>query len=422
MRPTTFLCGLLVAAGISSLVSAQTPPQVLYYALVNDATAEVISTRGTGPSSFVTNVLKHGDEVQVVSDYGDGWLGIKPPTGSFSWINKGNVIQQFPNYPFTLTVETGSLQEVSVLQGSTIRPEIRGAVEGGKVRRGTQVRALGRPNLKDPEGEWVAIEAPWTEVRYLRADKVRKVDAGQGLSGTQVQGYPPGGSAATVSSTAGPAAMTVADQLWQRALQAERAGRIDEAVQLYSDLASQTTGSQHDLAMQGLNRAYWLRQAQHNPAPSLVSASPAQRGVPAAPASEARYAPTSSNSQFNPNGALDQSGQAVRLVAPSGSAPGGSGQPETRNYTSGAAWQPATPGGYPSSGPGRLRRAGRFLDNRKTYALESAQGYPLLYVTPYQGIDLEPYLNQNVELFGPAIYDGNLRANYMTVVRVQPLQ
>jgi hypothetical protein len=83
--------------------------------------------------------------------------------------------------------------------------------------------------------------------------------------------------------------------------------------------------------------------------------------------------------------------------------------------------QQADASGIRASGPGRLRRAGRCVEYRRTYVLETGQGIPTLYVTPQDGLDLEPYVNRNVELFGPAIYRGDLRANYMTVVRVQPL-
>src|SRR5205085_5070859 len=75
----------------------------------------------------------------------------------------------------------------------------------------------------------------------------------------------------------------------------------------------------------------------------------------------------------------------------------------------------------PSSGPGRLRRAGRAVEYQRTYVLEDAQGLPLLYVSPEPGIDLEPYVEHNVELFGHSAYRGDIRAYYMTVSRVQPL-
>jgi hypothetical protein len=69
---------------------------------------------------------------------------------------------------------------------------------------------------------------------------------------------------------------------------------------------------------------------------------------------------------------------------------------------------------------GRLRRAGRSVDSHRAYVLES-RGYPVMYVVPQPGIDLEPYVDRNVELTGPAAYRGDYRANHMTAVRVQPL-
>lgn len=430
MRSLPLLSGLLAVTVLVGPVRAQLPSQVLYTAVVSDKSAEVTNTHGNGQYTVVTNQLNQGDLVQVVAAFGDGWLGIKPPPGSFSWINERYVSKLSPNLPLNLAVNAAGFRTVPVIMGSNLNPGVRGQVEGGMVTQGTQVRDLGRARFTDQEGTWVAIESPWTETRYIRADKVAKQDPGRGAPGTLVSMAQPGttpfpnpGFTGVVSAAAPPAPTpTVAGQLWERALQAERAGRVPEAIQLYSELASQTTGSQHDLAMQGLNRAYWLREAQRNQAPPQVPVPPPQQVVTATPASEVRYTPTSSNSRFIPSGALDQTGQPVRLVAPCGSGqiPGVVPQ-DTHNYGSSAPWQAAVPGNYPSSGPGRLRRAGRFLENRKTYALESSQGYPLLYVTPYQGIDLEPYLERNVELFGPAIYDGHLRANYMTVVRVQPL-
>ncbi len=53
--------------------------------------------------------------------------------------------------------------------------------------------------------------------------------------------------------------------------------------------------------------------------------------------------------------------------------------------------------------------------------LEGSGRSLMLYVTAQPGIDLECYVNRKVELFGPSIYRGDLRSNYMGVVRVQPL-
>ncbi len=46
-------------------------------------------------------------------------------------------------------------------------------------------------------------------------------------------------------------------------------------------------------------------------------------------------------------------------------------------------------------------------------------GYPMLYVTPRAGVDLESYVGHKVELIGPAVYRGDLRGNYMTVIHVR---
>ena len=51
----------------------------------------------------------------------------------------------------------------------------------------------------------------------------------------------------------------------------------------------------------------------------------------------------------------------------------------------------------------------------------AAPGQPRLYVTARPPLNLEQFVNRNVELYGPMIYSGDLRANYMEVVQVTPL-
>jgi hypothetical protein len=61
---------------------------------------------------------------------------------------------------------------------------------------------------------------------------------------------------------------------------------------------------------------------------------------------------------------------------------------------------PWTNGVMYTSGPGYLRRVAFLIDNQTTYALEDARGYPRLYVVPQPGLNLEPFINRHVELFG----------------------
>jgi hypothetical protein len=49
----------------------------------------------------------------------------------------------------------------------------------------------------------------------------------------------------------------------------------------------------------------------------------------------------------------------------------------------------------------------------------SDKSVPFYYATSQPGVNLELYLKRRVELFGQAIYNGDLRANYMRVSRIE---
>jgi hypothetical protein len=72
---------------------------------------------------------------------------------------------------------------------------------------------------------------------------------------------------------------------------------------------------------------------------------------------------------------------------------------------------------------GRVREAGRSVDGLKTYVVEmEEQGYvrPVAYASAAAGVDLRAYIGKVVEVQGPTVYRGNIRTNYMTVMRVVP--
>jgi beta-lactamase regulating signal transducer with metallopeptidase domain len=77
--------------------------------------------------------------------------------------------------------------------------------------------------------------------------------------------------------------------------------------------------------------------------------------------------------------------------------------------------------GVPTTGPGWLRRSGRTVNGALTYRLDSAEGLPLYYVTTGGGMSLEPYVDHHVEIQGPSVYKGDLRANFMVAERVKAL-
>jgi hypothetical protein len=89
------------------------------------------------------------------------------------------------------------------------------------------------------------------------------------------------------------------------------------------------------------------------------------------------------------------------------------------NTSPGAPAGPPAAGTEYSSGPGWLQTSARSAEGKKTYVMVSDRGAPFYYVTALPGVNLEPYLRRRVELFGQAIYSGDLRANYMRVARIE---
>jgi hypothetical protein len=83
---------------------------------------------------------------------------------------------------------------------------------------------------------------------------------------------------------------------------------------------------------------------------------------------------------------------------------------------------PGPPAGQ-TSYIGKLVRAGRIFESGQTYRLESAQPgmkLPLTYVIGGPGVNLEPHVGQVLELWGTGRYDGEIRGNVFTALRVMP--
>jgi hypothetical protein len=348
--------------------------KVLYSATVAAAEAEVRSGAGATPQLYPTNKLRKGDRVEVVKEVEGGWLAIKPPPGSFSWINARFLQPAGPGWYYVVGhPET----RVPLLIGSQVIAE-KPSVEGVRVRPGHLLKGMGAMH-ESPDGKWLPVEPPPSEVRYIRAEAVSRqpgdaaTAVAPGVPPAPAPSAPPasppttGGAWTPGNPPATPPTTTADGQhpLWQQAQQAEQAGHYAEAIQLYRQLGAEVANSNHNLSVQAYNRAQWVSDAMY----------------------------------------------------------GKSGSPST-STTSRSAPQPGPtpPAGTVSSGPGWLRRAGRSLDLNMMYVLENSQGKPVIYAVALPGYTLSPYENRNVELYGTSQYRADLRAYYMTVVQVRPLQ
>lgn len=155
-------------AADSNAQSTTTPTQMQ----VVEGQAKVWS----GPSEdyYPTAILKRGSQIDVYHETEDGWLGIRPPTGSFSWVPAGDAYL----LPGGKVIEITSPKCVSWI-GTELgtAKQYRWQV---KLEIGEQLALLGEATVegKDSEGEatealWYKITPPAGEFRWVQAAGLR---------------------------------------------------------------------------------------------------------------------------------------------------------------------------------------------------------------------------------------------------------
>jgi hypothetical protein len=379
MRQASLLGGLVMLLLTSGRLSAvDSPPDVRTVIVPR---AQVWCGPSTSDGLYPTNELRQGDRVQVVQEESE-WLAIRPPAGSFSWINERFVKRMFPSYPATYVV-TYSDHPAPVLIGSSLKRD-RPTKMGAKLERGTQVRLVGRV-MTDSEGTWLPIESPEGELRYIRKEDVSR-------PATVVA------SAASVRKTAvEPPPPPDGDVLWRDAELAERKGRIADAIRLYRQAGDANLSVNPARAEAAYQRAHWLEQAGANPSGGSLFAP--DRGTPAS------LVPA------------NQSGtNAVRLIGTTGSGPA-NGQLVSAQAVS-PGWGTQQSNDYRR---GRLQFAHKHNENGR-YHLMDARGQPILMVVAGPGVDLSSHVDRTVELWGYSAYVPDLRKYLMTVTSVRDAQ
>jgi SH3-like domain-containing protein len=407
MRSIPLAAGLALALALGGRLSAD---PVLYNATVTAAEAEVRCGPSPDAKFYLTNRLPKGATVQVLKDRGDGWLEIRPPEGSFSWVNTRCVSQLVPSQPLNFTVE---YDKTPVYIGSELT-QTEPTVMGTSLDRSTQVHCFqraGQPSKQwtDARGVvWMQIDPPAREVRYIQATALAKA-AAPTLASDAPPGAPvpipgaagPAGPAA--AGTAAPAATAElpkhmdVDELYRKAVEADRAGQHAEAIKLYTKVAYLGAQINHERVPDALRRASELM----SPAPAPGAADSRLRPV-------AAEAPMPSPARLNaPYPATTTSASPIASQVGA-------------TYTTSRQTSPAATSTAPQF-TGLLRKAGRSKNGLATYVLES-DSWARCYVNGAPGVNLEPYLNKNVELIGTSSYDGEMRANYIYATQVRPLQ
>jgi hypothetical protein len=366
---------------------------------------EVEVRSGPGSNFYPTGKLHQGDVVKVVKEE-SGYLAIEPPPGSFSWINT-LFLAQTPTAPGFVHVKGN---RVPVRVGSSISND-EPTTQRVTLDQGTIVRVLDPRGAATKDGNWLPIEPPAQEYRYIPADSV------QPQSQVQVQTVKsaPAGAAPSFPPPGQPAATgaSVADnQLLAQAEAAERRGNTAEARRLYQQLAHLT--KDHELMLKCVNHDHQLAEGHPGSVPpGYRPGTPSTNTYPplynyghraAAPTQPALQAPV----QPPP-------GYSTYIYRPESGA-----QPRTPAVTASYVRPTPEPSAAMSQRIGRLRRAPFHVDQKPAYALDDEKGEPVLYVTAQPGVNLDAFLNKRVEIVGHEKYRPEMyHKNHMIVEQVR---
>ena len=367
--------------------------------------AEVRSGPGSDSKLYGTNNLKAGDVITVVQERADGWLAIRPPDGSFSWVQSKYLQRIVPNQPNYL-VQTNDGNKIPVYIGSAVL-NTKPTLESARLTRGSQVKSLGAEQ-SDGKENWIPIAPPENELRYIRCEAIGK----QAVQANPVPAKVPAAAPAIPTNTASSNTIVNANsavpncdanQRWSQAISAETAGQTTEAIRLYTQIGQDFACSQPMFASQAYGRAVWLRDcASKGKTNTIQACAPGQPKL-----TNKALVQAVSNTQNN------------APTAPIGSAPTTNMVPQSNGPTP-TPVKSINSGSGSGVGPGFLRKAGRPQSYEPSYYIESQQGRPLVYLVPAPGQNLDVFLNQRVEVSGPTTYRSDMRAYVMTVYQIQP--
>ncbi|TWU67575.1 hypothetical protein [Crateriforma conspicua] len=117
---------------------------------------------------YRTERLRHGQALDVYLETDDGWLGVRPPEDSFSWIQADDVDIE-PNGKAATVRQDRSVVWIGTQLGRA--RQYRWQVQ---LAEGERVTILGRSEREGPDGptDWLRIVPPSGEFRWVHRDQV----------------------------------------------------------------------------------------------------------------------------------------------------------------------------------------------------------------------------------------------------------
>ena len=379
-----------VLAVLPAIASAQNSP---YLGTIVDP--EVLVRAGPSDKFPETGTLKRG--VEVVVDREDfGWLAIKAPKGSVSWVPIA-FVDFDPALPTPQNVMV--TEDVTLASGRVGLAQPLAEIRKTKVPAGSTLLVIGQRVTFDNK-QWYPVEPIHGDVRYVPKSAVK---AGEPVSTAFVvrDMAPPGLTPIAATAPHGEippanigAKPGVNHPLWTQAEAAERDGRSEDAEKFYFQLARlmNEPGGDHDVANLCYTRIHSIREKKR------IGSVPATANIGTTPAFIPAVRPESSKPD------------RPSLLPPVRNDPPTGTQQNTTTPTA------SDRGNW--TGVGRLVSTPLALDGRVTYALETAPGITQLYVVAGSGVDLKQHLNRRVNLQGVTYTHPNAKKPYIVATDV----
>lgn len=419
--------GLLTAA----VAHGQDPKHETNATIIKDGT-QVKSGIGTvGPGAYyATGYLNNGDRVKVELAAENGCYPISPPAGSYDLISKHDI--STPDHRGLAKVKKDN---ALVLMGSKFKgPQDNPtrAVRNG-LNRGAEVFVVGTL-----EGEYFPIK-PESSLRFVPVEAVQldagvqeKLEQPPVSAGTPGQSLDPSGGDQSIDPTT-QQNVAQAEQTYRKAQANNQAADWAAAQQLYEGLAKSTNP---DVRLTALNRLEFIRL--RNRPPAYANSTDYQTGRYNGTASPTGFRPTGSAPRAASNYAYAPDAGPARLVPltpPPATAPAAppamqppavappASQPPVAQLPAAPVRTAPPAGNVAAKEFGQLLRSNRMEGGRPVFFLRDSLGNLKCYVVPSDGVPLESYVGQNVEVTsrGPMTYHTDLRAYMLTASQVTPM-
>jgi hypothetical protein len=188
--PTLISTLFLAASGATARAAADALP---YEARVIAPGAQVHS--GPGDNFYATDTLAQGDVVEVHRERPGGWLGIRPPEGSFSWLFGSHVKPQGDN------LAEVNKDDVASRIGSRLGNQ-RNAVQV-RLKKGEVVQIIGQDSSDGKT--WFKVAPPSGEFRWIHESLVERVTVTPAAVASPIVTVPPPEATAEPAGSSNPA-------------------------------------------------------------------------------------------------------------------------------------------------------------------------------------------------------------------------